>query len=436
MQAPTPRSTDRQNRNPAGNRVVLIGASVRAASEAAKRAGFHVVSVDFFGDSDTRAASDQWIDLKLLCQKISTGAPATSLVPTGEVLFVGDASIPHDVAEAIFWAHRKPGSVTRVPCLSACRDPAFLDQICAAAALPIRVPEWQNITEVVAGQTPDNTSHEGSSVRRLVKPRATSGGIGIEWFEPGRVSQYPATAVVQRWIPGRVYGAVYLCGAGRADQLLVSRALTKRVRRRDPGSSADRGYPFHYAGSFGPIELPRAVTSAIDRLARTAAESGGLVGLINLDFIVDPGGDIWLLEINPRWSASCELIDYLHRRDGASWSVFEQHYRALGGSEFVAAPTLQNRCPVSKRIVYSSHQGVFQCNRLSGVARLPGDLTTRKNRSRDRVGTELHDVPVDGVQIEAGQPLMTVLSERLSWQNEKRLVEKIQRAVIGDQNTA
>jgi len=438
MQAPTPRSTDRQNRNQHGNRVVLVGASVRAASEAAKRAGFYVVSIDFFGDSDTRAAADQWIDLTKLCQKISAGASTATLIPSGDVIFVGDVSIPNDTAQAILRSGR-PRPVG--PCnrdMATFRDPEFLDQLCAESHCgdrdAIRVPAWQTIAAIAEGSSSQATSLVGDPRRRIVKPRSTSGGVGIEWFDASCVSRYPSVAVVQRWVPGRAYGAVYLCGRQRAHRLLVSRSLTKRVGSSAPDHSTGRTFPFHYAGSVGPIELPARAASALDRLASTAARLSGLAGLINLDFILDPCGDIWLLEINPRWSASCELIDHLHRRDRTGWSVFGQHYRALGGSEPEFAPPIKDRVPLSKRIVYASRTGVFRTERLPDVTQIHGHPQgdgAITPLARPRI--ELCDVPVDGAPIEAGQPLLTVIRDRTSWQNEKRLIEIIRRAVVGNQ---
>ena len=42
--------------------VVLIGASIRSAAQSAKRAGFHVIGIDHFGDIDTReACAEFWI---------------------------------------------------------------------------------------------------------------------------------------------------------------------------------------------------------------------------------------------------------------------------------------------------------------------------------------------------------------------------------------
>ncbi|MBK6718299.1 MAG: hypothetical protein IPG57_25585, partial [Burkholderiales bacterium] len=45
--------------------IVLIGLSVRAAAEAARRDGWRVIGLDAFGDADTRAACHHWERLAL-----------------------------------------------------------------------------------------------------------------------------------------------------------------------------------------------------------------------------------------------------------------------------------------------------------------------------------------------------------------------------------
>ena len=60
-------------------------------------------------------------------------------------------------------------------------------------------------------------------------------------------------------------------------------------------------------------------------IAGAVTEAFGLVGLNGIDFVLREG-EPYVLEINPRYSASMELIER-----GGRLSVFEAHVAACGG---------------------------------------------------------------------------------------------------------
>jgi predicted ATP-grasp superfamily ATP-dependent carboligase len=70
-------------------------------------------------------------------------------------------------------------------------------------------------------------------------------------------------------------------------------------------------HPFVYRGAVGPLALPAARLAAVDGALQALVREFGLRGLCSLDF-VDDGEQAWLLEVNPRPSASLALY-------GPSW---------------------------------------------------------------------------------------------------------------------
>ncbi len=105
-------------------------------------------------------------------------------------------------------------------------------------------------------------------------------------------------AYLQRWVPGRTFGATFLSDGSSASLLGVcSGRFTKHA-----------GRPFVYAGSLGPVALGEEFTEPMERMGAHVVQQSALKGLFNVDLIID-GEVIWLLEVNPRWSASCELIE-------------------------------------------------------------------------------------------------------------------------------
>lgn len=68
------------------------------------------------------------------------------------------------------------------------------------------------------------------------------------------------------------------------------------------------GMPFRYGGAVSQAPLPKPVCAAMHEAARRLARAAGLRGLNSLDCMVD-GEFVWVLEVNPRLSASFALYD-------------------------------------------------------------------------------------------------------------------------------
>jgi predicted ATP-grasp superfamily ATP-dependent carboligase len=63
-----------------------------------------------------------------------------------------------------------------------------------------------------------------------------------------------------------------------------------------------------YRGSVGPLDMD---TGEIERIGALVAERCGFRddGLFGIDMIRDHRGDVWPIEINPRYTASMELLE-------------------------------------------------------------------------------------------------------------------------------
>jgi predicted ATP-grasp superfamily ATP-dependent carboligase len=87
---------------------------------------------------------------------------------------------------------------------------------------------------------------------------------------------------------------------------------------------------FNYCGNLVPPPLPSDELAALLREVRALitylAEIFGLRGLNGLDFIWH-AGRAWAIEINPRPSASLELLDLAY-----GLRVFDAHVRSFGGN--------------------------------------------------------------------------------------------------------
>nr|WP_161501358.1 ATP-grasp domain-containing protein [Rhodopirellula sp. SM50] len=271
-QTPRPADFDRSRRGP----VVLVGASVRAAAESARIAGFSPIAVDHYGDRETLAAARRWYGLDDFLDSAES-RPLDRIVPK---------RAPIAIVGGLQSGYRWIGP-TRLPFWGAspeqflsCDRPEFLSDLAAHAA--VRFPETRSAGAASPGW--------------LVKRRGSSGGLGVSYSEG--VGEIPAGAILQRPVRGRLCGASFFGLGDRAMLLGVCRLLKKRIGP----------HPFVFAGALGPIPLSVASVHSLDRLGDAVCCLSPLVGPFNIDVVLQHD-TVTLLEVNPRWSASMELVE-------------------------------------------------------------------------------------------------------------------------------
>jgi hypothetical protein len=211
----------------------------------------------------------------------------------------------------------------------------------------------------------------------LRKPARGGGGSGVAGFVPG--AKVRSNELVQERIDG-VLGSMSFAADGRRARVLgLSRGLA------GDDSFGARGY--RYSGSLFPFRVEPSLLERLEGLAQATTKAFGLVGVNGLDFIVRDGEPV-VLEVNPRYSASMELLE----RAGGS-NVFETHAAACGGS-FSAGPSRPFTTGVfGKAIVWARRDIVA------------GD--TRRWLARH----DVRDLPFPGERIPRGHPVCTVFAD-------------------------
>jgi predicted ATP-grasp superfamily ATP-dependent carboligase len=215
-----------------------------------------------------------------------------------------------------------------------------------------------------------------------MKPRRSGGGHGVRrWNE--RVS-IPAGGYLQELVEGVPGSIVFVASNGRVVPLGITRQL---VGDRPFGADG-----YRYCGnllSARDDEMDSIVDPAFD-CATAVAEAFRLVGVNGIDFIVKDRMP-YLIEVNPRWSASMELVERAY-----GISVFGIHAAACTTGTLPAFDlrAVRPRAPVwGKAIVFA---------RASATA--PDTRRWLEDRS-------VRDVPHPGESFAAGQPVCTVLAE-------------------------
>jgi predicted ATP-grasp superfamily ATP-dependent carboligase len=356
-------------------RLLIAGLSTRAAAESAARAGFRVTAIDAFGDLD------QHPSVRALSVPRDFGARFTAAAAARAA-----RSIACDVVMYLssFENHRKAVGSLAVgrelwgnppPVLKRVRDPFVVARVLRKRGLeapPVRIAPARTGTW-------------------LLKPISSGGGRRVRACQRG--SRVPRGFYLQEFVEGTPGSIVFVAANGRAVPIGVSRQLV--------GEQAFGAAGFQYCGNIVAAEddpqfaRDRALVRGAAELADAMAEEFGLVGVNGIDFVARDGVP-YLVEVNPRWTASMELVE---RAYGVS--VFGAHAAACAAGKlptFNLARARRGAPAVGKAVVFARR-----------------DVTAGDTRkwwlwNDDDAVASVRDVPHPGEQFAAGQPICTVFA--------------------------
>jgi len=370
--------------------ILLVGASVRWAATSAAAAGHRVFGMDLFGDCDTlshcagfrRIRGEEYSNREKFQQAVRDFAAAqqATVVRVG-----GLASLTIPAIE--------PPELARLATESGFQVPDSFDD----SVSPVSGSDGENLKPRLLTKSAEGI--RVNHVRWLLKQSGSTGGLGVRFAEPRSHARSDKTSSLQRWIPGRAFGLVALARAEGVSLLGMTRSMFAR--------HGDR--PFVYAGSRSvPREEP-IPWDAMQTLAETIAEHRQLRGLFNLDWIRDRSGRWWLLEVNERPSASCEVIERTARDAGVldpSESLMAMHINAASLSCEPNGFPIRSNAVYVKRIVDARHGGHVDLSTLpSEWQEQPDNHSLHPGRIRIHVA----DRPATGTPIQTGQPIATIL---------------------------
>jgi uncharacterized protein len=350
--------------------ILLVSVSARMLAELAVREGHEVVALDRFGD----------LDLQALCPSVSI---LRDLGGSGNMEKLVDAAERIPAERVVYGAglENRPDLVARLAAgrtllgcapetLARVRDPARLGASLRAAGLAY--PRTLPAAEAVRADR---------ARRWLRKPLRGGGGRGVRDWRGGRLT---GETVVQERISGLACSAAAVADGRSAALLGVSEQL---IGRRTLGA---RGYA--WCGNLVPPRLPvgerRALTDELRAICAHLAAAFGLRGVFGVG-VVWNGVEAWVVEVNPRPTASLETVDAAH-----GVRSFAAHVEACAGRlpPAGAAPDVADAAGAAGKAVL----------RATEALRVP-DTSGWAARG-------IRDVPHPGEQIAAGHAVCTLVA--------------------------
>ena len=284
---------------------LIIAQSGRALAASAAAAGIATYVIDRFADLDTCsitlstrqvAGTESGLDTNQL-MGILADFSKTSLA--GVVVGSGLEAHP-DILDTLSGRWRLFGNNTEI--VQRCKDPQQFISLLDKLGIPH--PET-------------NMGFKRISGNWLLKQMGGAGGGHIHRYTNGDI---PAHYYIQEKLEGRSLSIVFLANGKDANVVGVNETWT----------FAPHNNNYRYAGAVTLPDVETELYASFEEVIRLLTHELKLIGLCGLDVIIDNAGQFYVLEVNPRPTATFEL----HENNN---SLFYAHVIACQG-ELVILP--------------------------------------------------------------------------------------------------
>ncbi len=361
--------------------ILIIALSVRPFVIAAKQAGYSVTAIDAFADLQTQTSADKTITVDfdehgfnapLLLKAINsldTSAYGGFVYGSG---FDDQPALLQEISECIPLIGNSAAIVRAVK-----TSASFFD---ALLALNIPYPP-------IFRTLPDT---DMNSIY-LKKSAGGCGGTHVSIVRPQGIAnphdQLAVNQYFQQYIDGRSVSLLFLAH-GEAIEV---------IGFNEQWVDASAEMPFRYGGAVSQIYLARDIKQQLIDAAEKLTFKFGLLGLNSLDAVIK-NNIVYILEINPRLSASFDLYDA---------DLFYRHLHAAEPLVHSSVNNLSNKEKAAKAqaIVYATE-----------------DTILKPSFDWPDWVTDIPAIQYMAMTIKSGQPICTVLASAQDAETAKQLV--------------
>jgi predicted ATP-grasp superfamily ATP-dependent carboligase len=372
-------------------KILIIGISVRAMAESAVHGSYPVIALDAFGDQDLKELTESYSLHHDFHRRYSSGA-----------LYRASRQLAFDAVAYTSNLENHPEILNRFAgrCRIVGNSPQVIGSVRCWPTLFERLKQAGfSVPETVLA---DEESRVDSGRCWLVKPVLSGGGHGIAFLHGEKPP--PGPFMIQEYIPGKPCSASFVANGRKSVIIGIAEQLTGM---RQFGSQG-----FRYCGSLLPLpetlnpETGNTILEQVRRLAAFLTDEYGLTGANGMDFILN-GDQVCLTEVNPRYSASMELVEQAY-----DLPVFHLHAEAV----------LNGKLPEFKL------EAVLKKGRVFGKAILFAERDVIAPDTQNWSARAVRDIPAAGEKLHNRSPVCTILASRPTY--DETLADLIHQATV------
>jgi hypothetical protein len=368
---------------------LIVGLSTRAIAESAVRGGFNVITLDYFGDRDQKNLVENYSLMRDFHLGFSSRAllEASRQLDFEAVVYISSLENHPDVVEEWAEGHTLLGNTPQT--LREVRHWPTLRSFCREEGVPFP-------TTFLADE---GLPEEG---RWLRKPVRSGGGHGISFWRGEPLGE---NHLLQEHIEGIHASAAFVADGQDCVLLGITEQL---VGREELGA---RG--FAWCGNILPLALPprelAPLLNTVEGMATKLVHRFGLRGVNGFDFVLARrGGDLtpYLVEVNPRYTASMELVEWAY-----GLGVFGAHVRSFDRElPSFSPPSPPELGGTDGGRGGAGGGGIYQPGFYGkGIVYAKGGVVMPETAGWRAKGRR--DIPFPGERIAARHPICTVLAE-------------------------
>jgi len=369
--------------------ILVVGFNVRPLARSAKKAGYRVLAVDFWGDLDLSQWSDEFI---AVLEQQPYERPDRPVIPTAEALVIGVKQLLEDqgpvdyiVASGGFDDHidswERLGTFgtlagNSIEGMKRARDPHLTREV--ALRYGAEVPTTYEVTNGNQFESAANNL----DLPFLVKPLRGSGGfhsriirseLEIKRYLSHHRFSVEDPILAQELIQG-TDASVSLLGTGK-------QAVTLSVNEQLIGlPELGKGRTKAYCGNIIPLQANTETLSYLEEISKGMCQHLNLKGSNGIDYVIDESGTPYFMEINPRIQATIEAIELV-----TNANIVNLHIDAFNQILPDSIPSPQAVC--ARVIVYAQESSI-----IPDLRNVPGVV----------------DIPIPGSVSSRGDPVCTV----------------------------
>ena len=359
-------------------KTLITGVSTRAIAESAVRSGNNVFTIDFFGDSDQKRIVENYSLLRNfnLPFRVENLIQACSRFDFDSVVYISNFENFPELLENLSIKAKILGNTPDI--LRKVRDWRLLRDFMKGNNIPF--PDT-----LLPGEDNNAKGRTGW----LLKPTNSGGGSRIKGWEGERLSD---NHILQKHVEGIPASAGFL--ANGMESVLMGLS-TQLIGLKEFGAA---GYT--WCGNILPLPLDRDaylyIINHIENYIAMFTSHFGLKGACGIDFIVKwddkTGPKPFILEINPRYTASMEIIEAAY-----GLNIYSLHLMAVDGKlpDFSLARQKDSEFH-GKGIVFAGNK-------------------VKIGNTGDWEERGIKDIPFPGDEIEQGHPVCSIMAKGSSY---------------------
>lgn len=367
--------------------VILVGASVRSLAESVISDGQVPFCVDYFADSDLRwrleciNAADNLRTIRSYSEVVAAISDCDLNVP---IVLAGGAECDTVLTTQLSKHRTIAGMPPEV--VKQLRSPEVVFQVLRDAGC--RVPDWQ-----LAANT-DRLTFD--PVKWLVKDMSSSGGLAV--FATDACATLSNNQFLQRRLAGTCFSASFYSESDALGESPVLLGVTIQLS----GQRALNCDGFKFCGNVGPVQPSKNLRNQVCRAAAALASKFQMRGVWGIDFILN-NNEAWIIEVNPRVTASHELHEKRLMPGGSECcSHVQLQLRSVGqGPKTVNLKTKTASSQIARMVVYASES-------LMISEATQTQLTKFVRHETEDPSCWIADIPQCSANVNAGDPLCSV----------------------------